>query len=397
MIKEKGVKNLFAAPAAPGCFFSIVVPVRDEAGHLTAALDALTRQVDLRNCPLDPEIYEILVLANNCRDDSARTAREWRQSNPKIKIHVAEICLPPRFSNIGYVRRRLMNEAFRRLTANRSGGGIIATTDGDTRVAPDWIARTIAEIKNGADAVGGRILIEDRELAQMDERARRFHLLDEEYRLLVAEYECRLDALEHDVHPRHHQHFNGSFAVTTDAFRRAGGIPAVPFLEDIAFYHALLRIDAKVRHSPLVKVFTSARHFGRSPIGLSFQLNEWRKLGASGARLFVEPAGAVRAKITARKILRRFWLAAASGDCPKPKAVAALARQLCVPRRFILKQIEKPQTFGSLQETIYRRQHASRRWHRRYPPSAVESAIADLKISLESSRAENQSFKATAR
>lgn len=387
------LKKLIQSSILPACLVSVVIPVRDEAGYLSKSLDALANQVDLQNRPLNADIYEVIVLANNCVDDSAQTARDWRTRHPRVKLHVAEISLPPKRSNVGFVRRTLMNEAFRRLTANRFGG-IIATTDGDTRVAPDWIARTIEEIKRGADAVGGRILIEAAEMTRMDERARRFHLLDEKYRLLVAEYECHLDQLVHDVRPRHHQHFNGSFAVTTEAFARAGGIPDVPFLEDIAFYHALLRIDAKVRHSPSVKVFTSSRHLGRSRIGLSFQLNEWKKMGEKGAPLTVEPARAIRGKVTARKVLRELWLAANSGVYPKPKTTAALAERLCVPRRFVFKELQKPQTFGSLLEKIYRLQHQSRRWHRRHPLIAVEAAILDLENKLACLRAENPLVKA---
>jgi len=393
---DQGLKTLFNTPIKPQCSVSVVIPVRDEAQHLAATLDAFAVQVDLQNRPLNADVYEILIFANNCRDASAQIVRDWQKRNPQINLYAAEVCLPPKFSNIGFVRRKLMNEAFRRLTAGKSGG-IIATTDGDTRVAPDWIAQTIEEINRGADAVGGRILIETAELARMDEYARYFYLLDEEYRLLAAEYECHLDRLFHDVYPRHHQHFNGSFAVTTAAFKQAGGIPDVPFLEDIAFYHALLRIDAKVRHSPSVKVFTSSRHSGRSAVGLSFQLNEWKNLGEKSDRLTVESANAIRSKLLARKVLRQLWLAAQSGAYPKSKKLSALAGQLCVPRRFIFKQLVQPQTFGILAENIYGRQNRSRKWHRRNPPVAVESAIADLKNKLKTVRSENQLFKTNAR
>ncbi len=390
------MKNFIHTPISQSCFFSVVIPVRDEAGHLIKVLEAFANQIDLQNRSLDSDTFELIILANNCRDRSAQIAQDWKKQNPKIKIHVAEISLPGKFANIGFVRRLLMNEAYRRLTATNSGGGIIATTDGDTRVAPDWIAATIAEIRRGADAVGGRILIEDEELAQMDERARYFYLRDEEYRLLASEFECYLDRLAHDDFPRHHQHFNGSFAVTTEAFKRAGGIPNVQFLEDVAFYHALLRIDAKFRHSSAVKVFTSSRHFGRSAVGLSFQLNEWKKLGEKGAKFFVEPASAIEKKVRARKILRGFWLAAKSNDFPKVKAVAAVAENLSVPRKFIFNKLKKPQTFGSLLEKIYGRQNESRRWHRRNPPVAVETAIADLKEKLKILREENHLFKVKA-
>lgn len=390
-------ENLIHAPISRACMFSVVIPVRDEAGHLAQTLDAFAAQVDLHNRPVNPNIYEIILLANNCRDESARRARDWQRRNPRVKLHVAEISLPRKYANVGFVRQLLMNEAYRRLRSNRSGSGIIATTDGDTRVASDWLAATIEEIERGADAVGGRILIADQELKRMDEQARYFHLQDEEYRLLVSELECHLDRLAHDVRPRHHQHFNGSFAVTTEAYRRAGGIPSVRFLEDVAFYHALLRIDAKFRHSPAVKVFTSARHLGRSPVGLSFQLNEWKKLGEAGADYLVESAEAIEKKLSARKILRRLWLTAKEDEQPKPEIVSALAETLCVPSEFILSELVKPQAFGSLLEKIYARQTKSRKWHRCNPPIAVETAIAELRIKLASLRSpQTQLFKTKA-
>lgn len=389
-------ENLIHAPISRSCILSIVIPVRDEAEHLGQTLDAFTNQIDWQRRPLNPSVFEIIVLANNCRDGSAQAARDWGKLNPQINFHVAEISLPQKYANVGFVRQMLMNEAYRRLQSNRSGGGIIATTDGDTRVAPDWIMATIKEIGCGADAVGGRILIEDKELMRMDERARYFHLRDEEYHLLVSELECRLDRLAHDIYPRHHQHFNGSFAVTTEAYRRAGGIPDVQFLEDVAFYQALLRVDAKFRHSPAVKVFTSARHLGRSAVGLSFQLNEWKKLGEAGADYLVESAKAIERKLSARKILRELWRAANSNEHPKTETVSALAETLCIPSWFISGELKKPQTFGNLLETIHERQNKSRRWHQRNPPVAVETAIADLGVKLASLRSENQLFKTKA-
>ncbi|MCY7345731.1 MAG: glycosyltransferase family 2 protein [Pyrinomonadaceae bacterium] len=389
--------SLIDAPISPECLVSIVIPVRDEAENLAVALDAFVVQVDLQNRPLDSNIFEIIVLANNCRDNSAQTARDWQKRNSPINLHVAEIALPLKLANIGFFRRLLMNEAFRRLQSNNFQGGIIATTDGDTRVAPDWISQNMSEIENGADAVGGRILMEAAELEKMDERARYFHLRDEEYHLLAAEYECYLDEIIHDVFPRHHQHFNGSFAVKTGVFKRAGGIPEVEFLEDIAFYNALLRIDAKFRHSPSVKVFTSSRHLGRSAVGLSFQLNEWKKLGETGADFLVEAANALEKKFLARKKLRGLWFAAKSNDFPNPAAVSALAETLCVPSKFVSDEISKPQTFGNLLEKIYERQQQNRRWHQQNPPVAVEAAIAGLKFKLENSRSANLSFKIDAR
>jgi hypothetical protein len=67
-------------------------------------------------------------------------------------LDVAELHLPR------YVRKLLMDEAYRRLMSVGRRRGIIASTDGDTKVANTWVAATIHEIDSGVDAVGGRIL-----------------------------------------------------------------------------------------------------------------------------------------------------------------------------------------------------------------------------------------------
>ena len=127
----------------------------------------------------------------------------------------------------------------------------------------------------------------------MDKAARDLHLADERYRRLVARLEAEIDDLPFDSGERHHQHFNASFAVTADAYRRAGGIPEVEYLEDCAFFDRLERLDMKVRHSPDVIVYTSARTSGRSKIGLSHQIGEWQKLGGEGKAFLVESSASV--------------------------------------------------------------------------------------------------------
>ena len=39
--------------------------------------------------------------------------------------------------------------------------GVILTTDADSRVSPDWIANNVAAIDAGADAVLGRIVLDE--------------------------------------------------------------------------------------------------------------------------------------------------------------------------------------------------------------------------------------------
>lgn len=252
-------RHLFtSSPPSAQLRVSVIVPVRNEAHHLTHTLDALRNQHNADGQPLNPATYEVLLLINNCTDRSYEVAAQYQQRYPYFSLHLAQIQLPPAKANIGTVRRLLMDEAHRRLTSIDRTDGIIASTDGDTEVDHQWIHYIMHEIANGSDAVGGRILTRpDRS------QVRLFHLRDVMYRTLIAKAESLLDPRPHDPWPRHFQHFGASMAVTCRMYEQAGRLPQKPFLEDAAFYRALLRTDAKVRQSPRVKVFTSTRQQGR--------------------------------------------------------------------------------------------------------------------------------------
>ena len=369
--------RLVAYNIDPNCLAVIVLPVRNEAELLAENLESLTYQISGRRF-FEPKLFEIIVFANNCQDHSAEIARCWQRKNRHLKIHVAEADIRPENSNIGYVRRCLMNEAYQRLRRTARKSGVILTTDADTKVAPNWLAANLEEIKNGADAVGGRILIDRHELDKMHRQARRFHLFDTAYRLLTAEIEARLDYVSHDYLPRHHQHFNGSFAVTTEAFARAGGVPDVRFLEDVAFYQSLLRVDARVRHSPLVRVQTSARRDGRTESGLSTQINEWAVLGENGEKFLVESAVEIEERFHLRKNLRGMWNDSRRLAIADEK-VSALAERFLIAKNFLRRELDAPQTFGSLYEKVTLEQSKTGEWAKKYVPVEIEKTLFDLR------------------
>lgn len=368
---------LINSTIAAECKVSVVIPVRNEAENLPLTLLAFANQKNLYGTSLDPRIFELIILANNCTDDSAEIVRKFQCEHPRLRIHLAEISLSAEDSNIGSVRRLLMNEAFYRFKLVAKSG-VILTTDGDTLVAVDWIATNLREIEQGAEAVGGRIIIAPDELAKMDAHCRSIHLQDENYRLLAAEMEGLIDDIPHDTAPRHHQHFNGSFAVTTTVYEKAGGVPKVKFLEDVAFYDSLQRIDAKFRHSPSVQVFTSSRDNGRSEVGLAYQLNEWKKLGERGADFLVESAQTIEAKLKAKRKLREFWQKVAANSFPTNADVINLSRCLYVPTEILVDELDNSTTFGSLYERILQEQHRIGEWQKRNLPVPLQFALKDL-------------------
>ena len=283
----------------------IIIPVKDEEEYIQQTLLSFVNQIDQYGEAIDSNQFEILVLANNCSDNSTDIIKTFQRIYPSLNIYLQEVTLSGKQANIGYVRKALMECAYNRLSNN--GGGIIMTTDGDTSVAPDWICQTIAEINSGADAVGGRILFYQDEVECLDQSTLSHFLKDEEYQLLIAELEGKIIGFDFDPVPRHHQHFNGSFAITTDCYARSGGIPQVEYLEDCAFFEKLQTIDAKVRHSNKVKVYTSARFAGRTQTSLSHQLGVWKDLGQQLEDYYVESCASVTNRFEQKKHLLNLW------------------------------------------------------------------------------------------
>ncbi|QJW90063.1 glycosyltransferase family 2 protein [Spirosoma taeanense] len=363
---------LFAQPLpAPQLLLTVVVPVRNEAHHLTQTLDALRRQQDPHGQPLPPAHYEVLLLANNCTDRSYAIARQYQRQFPDFPLHVAQIALPDHQANVGTVRRLLMDEAYRRLMSLDKPQGIIASTDGDTIVDPQWVYQTLQEIANGNDAVGGRILTRpDGSPVRIN------HLRNVTYRTLIARAESILDPCPHDPWPRHFQHFGASLAVTCAMYRRAGRLPMVPHLEDEAFYRALLRADAKVRKSPHVRVFTSTRLQGRVAVGFSEQLRYWNGLNRTGQYQVVEPSEAVLIRLRNRHRLRICWQA--GGQVPTHELLGSIATALGIPETWLRKEFRKYGCFGELWERV-EQQMAVGRWSARWQPVPITTAIAGLR------------------
>jgi hypothetical protein len=275
-------------PPRPGTRVTVVIPAHDEAAYIGRALGALAAQTDTAGKPLDPDLYDVLVYANNCDDDTAGVVRRFARERPACAIAVAEEHLPPNVAHIGTARRAAMNAASARLTAAGISGGILAATDADTVVAPTWIAWTLREMER-ADVVTGRILVEPRDWAALPAAVRAMLSEENAYQFACAQLASILVPDPADPWPRHWQRSGPSFAVRVDAYERAGGVPPVRALEDVALYEALERTGARIRHSLRVRVATSGRFHARAPGGFADRINAWNELCATAPMpLFVE-------------------------------------------------------------------------------------------------------------
>jgi hypothetical protein len=369
-------------PALPSplCEVIVAMPVRDEAATIAPALGALAMQTDAAGHRLDPRRYAVLVLANNCSDDTAALARRFGDRHPTFHLQVLETTLTAPDAHVGTARRLAMDEACRQLWQLGRPRGIIASTDGDTRVCPRWISAMLAEIAAGADAVGGRIWASQHEVALLEEGVRWRYRRDYTYRALRTAYESACDPEPINPWPRHDQYFGASMAVTVEAYRAAGGLPALPVLEDMAFARTLERIDARVRHSPRVRVQTSLRSAGKVQVGLSTTLSDWSRDVHAGEAFLVESAAAIARLVEDRQRVRLLWNARKrSGRRAFANDLPGAADRLEVEAGWLSASVGEATSFGVLWQAIMERQKARGLGCHSHPRTEIQQTITDLR------------------
>ncbi len=373
------VENIFREFQKPSSALklSVIVPVKNEAESIVDCLRCLYNQRDAFNQPVNFENYEVMVLANNCTDNSFEIAVKFGKEFPDFNLHVAQVQLPPAKANIGYVRRVLMDEAYNRLAMVNAGDGIIASTDADTRADCFWVTAIMDEIHKGADAVGGRIYAES-----LHNSCRLFYLRDIAYRMLIAKAESVIDPQKNNPWPSHHQYFGASLALKCSVYRRCGRLPGVPHLEDTALYNALVRIDANIRRSPKVKVYTSDRTAGRVEVGFSEQLQKWNDLHTNNDTQLVEPAECVIKKLKAKNLVRKYFAATKQKLNTGHDELLYVADELYLPVSLLQQVMSAAACFGECWQQIEALLN-EQDFYKNYPPVCIKSAIASLRFFLQ--------------
>ena len=354
-------------PPNPELKLVVIVPAKNEEYALPATLAALYEQTDSEGHPINKRWYEVIVLANNCTDATAKVATAFVEAHPDACFHVVDCHLPPPQAHIGYVRRILMDEAHRRFMLLGRPGGIIASTDGDSTVNATWIYHTLKAIRQGADVVGGRIL------AQPQAIGRRYYLQDVMYRYLQAQLESIIDPQPADPWPRHFQNFGPSLAVTAEMYERAGRLPVFRALEDVRFYEALQRCDARIRHCPRVEVLTSARTQGRVDFGFSVQLQQWEQMLQRGTPFNVPPADYWAFRFKLQRHLRQAW------QRHSLMALPPVARMFSLSAYFLHYNMESNQYFGAFWQWFAQLPEVERSVAQRFSSVPITDAIAGLR------------------
>jgi GT2 family glycosyltransferase len=280
---------------------AVAIPVKDEAARLPRCLRALARQRDKLGRSFPRASFRVVIYANNCTDNSAKVARSM-SAHLSLPALVVEASLPPAEAHAGNARRAAMDIADTWLM-ERGPGGIILTTDADSEVPADWVANNLAVINAGADAVLGRIALDEEGVLLPDALHRRGDL-EGAYETLLTELSSVLDPIECNPWPHHATISGASLAVTVEAYRRVGRLPRVPLGEDKALVAELLRHDARIRFSSDILVVTSGRVNGRAPGGVADTLRFRSRDPEAHCDDALEPYHTAITRARSRRLLR---------------------------------------------------------------------------------------------
>ena len=250
------------ADPSPALRAVVVIPAHDEQELIGACVRALASQREVR-----PREWEILLVLDACTDATGQRARQALEGDA-AELAMHEIAVNG--LGAGGARAAGMDLACQRLERSGRPDGLIATTDADSRVAPDWLARQLEACAAGAMAIGGRIILEPASAGRLGAETRERRDRD---------HHAQLDSLAAEGAAEHPFFGGASIGVTARAYREVGGMEPLSALEDESLARRLRARGIEIHRLNRVQVETSARTAGRAPRGLArdLSLSEWSR------------------------------------------------------------------------------------------------------------------------
>jgi GT2 family glycosyltransferase len=236
---------------------AIVIPARNEEDRIGDCLAALAPQ-------LGPGA-RVVVVANNCTD---RTVARARAALPPDLLAVCDIRLP---AGQGVGRARRIGAA--RALALWPGLRALLTSDADCRVAPDWIAASLAHLAE-VDAVCGLVEPIPSETAILRHMPAREGQDEAAYRALVQRFYALVHPEPHNPLPHHGEAPGASLGLRAEGYLRVGGFANLRTGEDRHLIRRMRAAGLLVRHAGDVRVFASCRLEGRAPGGMAQALRD---------------------------------------------------------------------------------------------------------------------------
>lgn len=223
-------------------FVGVVVPANDESGSIEAAIESVARAA--AHTALEGVIVRMVVVDDSSSDSTGdRAAAAIGSTGEVVRVEAR---------SAGVARRA----GFLALCGASEGlepdEVWLATTDADSLVFPDWLARQLRWWRKGADGVAGTVIPISWE---------------EQPAVVRRRYESKMGRLGGGF--GHPHVYGANLALTKAAYLETGGISEIDSGEDHALWDALEANGRRAVHVPDVRVATSTRREGRAPDGFS--------------------------------------------------------------------------------------------------------------------------------
>ncbi len=220
----------------------VVIPAHNEEAFLGMCLDSVQVAARFARSHLtagERLSIEVVVVADNCSDATARVAAEHPCN---VRVHVGK------YGRVGLTRHVGIAVGLRALPKDVMARTWIMNTDADCVVPTEWISYHLEHARQ-ADAVMGTVVPQwaPRESAAVIER-----------------YNARY------TNAAHHGHVHGAnLSCAAGAYLAVGGFPQVCESEDVGLVCALKAADREVSAVAKFPVRTSTRVSRRTPNGFS--------------------------------------------------------------------------------------------------------------------------------
>lgn len=233
---------------------AVIIPARNEAERIGACLTAIAGQCADR--------VSIILVVNNTTDFTKEIAESTARQHC-LALEVLD-CQLPSDQGVGTARRLGCDRAIQVMRHPQ----YVLTTDADCIVAPDWISRNIAHLRE-VDAVCGKIGLIEEEAGILDRMDRGLATNEGAYRDLVQQFYAQHADGYDDIAGTHGEAAGASLAFRAKAYRAVGGFDPVKCGEDRRIVRKLRSFGHAVRHADDVLVRASCRLTGRAAGGMS--------------------------------------------------------------------------------------------------------------------------------
>lgn len=267
-----------AAPDPDG--WIVAIPAKNEAARLPACLAALDEAAARSALPV-----RVLVLANDCDDETAAVAERIGAATNHLEMTVREATLPSHLAHAGGARRRCVAAA---RAVPGSANPLLLTTDADARLDPNAFARMEAAFARGASVVLAKIECCPDPFDPVPQAVLDWGTPAVLWRHAVRQLAETVRLGVQPDPPCHDDYGGAGIAATLSAYEALGGFPAVPCEEDLAFVRAADAAGLSVDRRSGATVHVLARATGRAVGGMATALAENAVKAAAGAPRLVE-------------------------------------------------------------------------------------------------------------